>query len=68
MTLLSVPDMNCGHCKASVTEALTALPGTKAITVDLTLRQVEVEGTPSAESLLAALNEIGFPAHIIATK
>lgn len=67
MTLLSVPDMNCGHCKASVTEALSALPGTKTITVDLTLRQVEVEGSPSPESLLAALNEIGFPAHIIAT-
>ncbi len=68
MTLLSIPDMNCGHCKASVTAALTALPGTRAIHVDLTTRQVEVEGTPSAESLLAALSEIGFPAHIIATK
>ena len=68
MTLLSIPDMNCGHCKASVTEALRALPGTKTITVDLTTRQVEVEGTPNAESMLAVLNEIGFPAHIIATK
>lgn len=68
MTLLSVPDMNCGHCKASVTEALTALPGTQAVSVDLTTRQVEVTGTPSAESLLVALLEIGFPAHIIATK
>lgn len=68
MTLLSIPDMNCGHCKASVTEALTAVLGTKTITVDLTTRQVEVEGTPNAESMLAALNKIGFPAHIIATK
>lgn len=68
MTLLSVPDMNCGHCKASVTKALTALPGTKAITVDLTLRQVEVDGTAPTESMLAALDEIGFPARIIATK
>ena len=67
MTLLSVPDMNCGHCKASVTEALSALPGTRVITVDLTTRQVEVQGSPSPESMLAALNEIGFPAHIIAT-
>ncbi len=68
MTLLSVPDMNCGHCKASVTEALSALPGTEAISVDLTTRQVDVTGTPSPESLLVALNEIGFRAHIIATK
>ena len=68
MTLLSVPDMNCGHCKASVTEALSALPDTRAITVDLTLRQVTVEGSTSPDALLAALSEIGFPAHIIATK
>ena len=25
MTLLSIPDMSCGHCKASVTEALDLL-------------------------------------------
>lgn len=68
MTLLSIPDMNCGHCKASVTQALSALPDTRTIAVDLTLRQVTVEGSASPDALLAALNEIGFPAHIIATK
>ncbi|MDB5661343.1 MAG: heavy metal transport/detoxification protein [Cypionkella sp.] len=67
MTLLSVPDMSCGHCKASVTEALSALPGASAINVDLTLRQVSVAGTTPAASILTALNKIGFPAHIIAT-
>ncbi|MDB5665224.1 heavy metal-associated domain-containing protein [Cypionkella sp.] len=67
MTLLSVPDMSCGHCKASVTEALSALPGASAINVDLTLRQVSVEGAAPPASILAALNQIGFPAHIIAT-
>ena len=34
MTLLSVPDMSCGHCKASVEAALSALPGAAPITVD----------------------------------
>ena len=65
MTLLSIPDMNCGHCKASVTEALSAVPGTQTISVDLTKRQVEVTGSPSPESLLFALLEVGFPAQII---
>lgn len=65
MTLLSIPDMNCGHCKASVTEALSAVPGTQTISVDLTKRQVEVTGSPSPESLLVALLEVGFPAQII---
>jgi copper chaperone CopZ len=31
MTLLSVPDMSCGHCKASVEAALTPLAGMAAI-------------------------------------
>lgn len=68
MTLLSVPDMNCGHCKASVTQALSALPGARAISVDLTTRQVEVDGPAAPEALLAALGEIGFPAQVIAAK
>lgn len=68
MTLLSVPDMSCGHCKASVTQALSALPGADAITVDLSTRQVEVAGSAAPETILAALNEIGFPAQVIAAK
>jgi len=68
MTLLSVPDMSCGHCKASVTQALSALPGTQTISVDLTTRQVDVAGSAAPEAILAALNEIGFPAQVIAAK
>lgn len=68
MTLLSVPDMSCGHCKASVTQALSALPGADTITVDLTTRQVDVAGNAAPETILAALNAIGFPAQVIAAK
>ena len=38
MTLLSVPDMSCGHCKASVEAALAPLPGMAPVEVDLTTR------------------------------
>ena len=34
-TTLSVDGMTCGHCVASVTEELTALPGVKDVTVEL---------------------------------
>ncbi|WP_430464219.1 heavy-metal-associated domain-containing protein [Tabrizicola sp.] len=60
MTLLSVPDMSCGHCKASVEAALALLPGMAPIEVDLTTRQVKVAGPAAAA--LAALDAIGFPA------
>ncbi len=65
MITLSIPDMSCGHCKASVESALTPLAGVKSITVDLTSRQVQINGTPQTDALLASLDEIGFPATLI---
>ncbi|MCB6177276.1 cation transporter [Rhodobacter sp. Har01] len=59
MTTLSVPDMTCGHCKASVEAALAPLAA--KVEVDLATRQVRAEGAPTA-ALVAALAEIGFPA------
>ena len=53
MTLLSVPDMSCGHCKASVTQALTALGTAGTISFDMTARQVQVDGPAAPEALLA---------------
>lgn len=66
MTLLSVPDMTCGHCRASVESALQALPGAGEITVDLPARQVSVSGDLDADKLLAVLDGIGFPATVVA--
>ena len=60
MTLLSGPDMSCGHCKASVEAALAPMPGMAPVEVDLTTRQVKVAG--SAAEALKALEAIGFPA------
>lgn len=65
MTLLSVPDMNCGHCKASVEAALAALPAAAPVAVDLTSRQVTVGGNTAPETLVKALAEIGFPASVV---
>lgn len=64
MTTLHVPDMTCGHCKASVEQALSALPGSGQITVDLAAKTVTTTGPAPAASLLSALDAIGFPARI----
>lgn len=66
MTLLSVPDMSCGHCKASVETALKALPDTGEISVDLPNRKVSVAGKAAPAAILAALDTIGFPAQVVA--
>ena len=64
MTLLSVPDMSCGHCKTSVVTALAPLA--RSVTVDLTSRRVTVEGGDD-QQLIKALDAIGFPAQILPT-
>jgi copper chaperone len=66
MTRLSVPDMSCGHCKATVEAALAAVPDTDAVEVDLASRQVDVAGAAALETLLAALEKVGYPATPVA--
>lgn len=45
---LSVPDMSCGHCKATIEEAVTAAGGKAS--VDLERREVTVEGLDPARA------------------
>ena len=40
--VLMVPDMSCGHCEASVQEALAALPGVEGVNADSVTGRVEV--------------------------
>lgn len=65
MITLSIPDMSCGHCKASVEQALGALPGVGEVTVDLTARSAVVTGSAALENLLQALDAVGFPAKAV---
>ena len=64
MTTLSVPDMSCGHCKATVEAALGALPQVGTVKVDLTTRKVEVTGHALTVDLLKALDAAGYPATV----
>ena len=57
---LSVPDMSCGHCRASITSALAPLGASTQF--DATARRVTVSGAVSPAAAIAALDAIGFPA------
>lgn len=65
MTTLAIPDMTCGHCKASVESALKALPDAGSITVDLAAKTVITSGPATPAALLKALDEVGFPATVV---
>jgi copper chaperone CopZ len=62
MTRLSIPDMNCGHCKAAVTAALTAVAGVVSVRVDLDDRTAQIDGAAPLAELLSALDRAGYPA------
>jgi copper chaperone len=63
MITLEIPEMSCGHCKATVEKALASVDPAAAVTIDLPGRRASVQtGAPTA-ALIAALDAAGFAAH-----
>ena len=57
----SVPGVSCGHCKAAITEEVSALPGVEAVEVDLETKIVAVTGDPlDPQAIIAAIDEAGY--------
>ncbi|GAB4258982.1 MAG: heavy-metal-associated domain-containing protein [Pararhodobacter sp.] len=61
VTTFSVPDMSCGHCRASIETALKTL-GAVPVAFDMDKRRVSVAGPVSPEAVVGALEAIGFDA------
>lgn len=59
---ISVKGMSCGHCVASVKEALEKIPGVSNVSVDLTFGSATfTEAAPlDAKTLKDAIEKIGF--------
>lgn len=60
MIELTVSDMTCGHCAATITGAVKALDPQASCDVDLAARRVKVETAFSAERVRAAIERAGF--------
>ncbi|MBH9551282.1 heavy-metal-associated domain-containing protein [Inhella gelatinilytica] len=62
-TTFQVPSLNCGHCVASVTRALSALHPLVEVQADPASKTVRVQAPASVERarLIAALTEAGYP-------
>lgn len=53
--------MSCGHCVASVTEALEKLEGLTEVNVDLSAGEVSFENSGvEREKIKTAISQIGF--------
>ncbi|WP_395687674.1 heavy-metal-associated domain-containing protein [Aestuariivirga sp.] len=58
---LIVPDLSCGHCVSTVTQAIKALDPNADVEADLAARTVRAATTASAEAVTAALARLGYP-------
>lgn len=62
MTTFHIPDMSCGHCKATVEKAIKLLDPEAHINFDMEARRVALDSAMDAEKVRAALSEAGYPA------
>jgi copper chaperone len=60
MIQLTVSDMTCGHCAATITGAVKALDPQALCEVDLAAKRVKVETAFCAERVRAAIERAGF--------
>jgi copper chaperone len=61
MTTFHIPDMSCGHCKATVEKTITALDPQAHLNFDMDARQISLESEMDASIVQAALAEAGYP-------
>ena len=57
----NVPDMSCGHCKASVEATIRTVDAQAEVNVDLTSKTVDITSSAREADLIAALAGKGFP-------
>ena len=60
MAAFTVQDMTCGHCAATITEAVKAVDPAGRIEIALAAKRVTVESALSAERIAAAIARAGF--------
>ncbi len=61
---LTLSGLHCGNCVKSVEKALNEVPGVEKVSVTLSPQQAIVEGKVEAQTLIDAIDEIGFEATI----
>ncbi len=62
--ILTVPDISCSHCEATVKGVLAPVPGVAAVDVDIATKQVTVEYDATqtdVEQFKAVLAEEDYP-------
>ena len=62
MTTITVEGMSCGHCEATVEEALEGVSGVTDATADRATNSASGEGDADAGTLVRAVEDAGYEA------
>jgi copper chaperone len=62
MTTLSIPDMSCGHCKATIEKAIKVLDPAATLDFDMAARTVTLQTRAGPEAIQTALSSVGYAA------
>ncbi len=62
MVKFSVPEMSCGHCKAAIAQAVTAVDAAAGLEFDMQARTVCIRSGLELSALLEVLKQEGYEA------
>ncbi len=66
MTKFSVPDMTCGHCKATIEKAIKGADANAGIEVDLDQHVLAIHSsTLGVDPIISVLKEAGYEASVL---
>lgn len=64
MTTFIVPDMSCGHCKATIEKAVSAADAAARMEFDLGQHLVKIDSALPSAKLAETLEDAGYPATV----
>jgi copper chaperone CopZ len=67
---LTVPDITCGHCERTITNALSPVTGVQSVRVDIPAKQVTLvfdESRLSLDRVREILSEEAYPVESVAS-
>lgn len=60
-TIFEVENIKCGGCMNSIKTALLKIDNVEEVTIDKEIDTIVVKGTANRETIVAKLNELGYP-------
>ncbi len=60
MITLTIEDMTCGGCVASISRVVKNLDAAATVSADVATKRVNVETSKGANAVIAAISEAGF--------